>query len=79
MGDLLDDTFITLEKGQAKIEQLKCIFYTTKVTAMAKVVKILVNAILLHLNLNVVYVVLEHEPPRCNVSGRLPGVIQSSY
>lgn len=79
MGDLLDDTFITLEKGQAKIKQPKCIFYTTKVTAMAKVVEILVNTILLHLNVNAVYGVLEHEPPRCNVSGRLSGVIQSSY
>lgn len=71
MGDLLDDTFITLGKGQAKIEQPKCIFYTTKVTAMAKVGKTWVNAILLHLSFNAVYGVLEHEPPRCNVSGRL--------
>lgn len=79
MGDLLDDTFITLEKGHAKIEQTKCIFNTTKVIAMAKVVKISVNTILLHRNFNAVYGILEHEPPQCNVSGRLSGVIQSSY
>lgn len=79
MGDLLDDTFITFEKGHAKIEQPKCIFYIAKVTAMAKAVKILVITILLHHNFNAVCGILEHEPPQCNVSGRLSGVIQSSY